>query len=212
MEFIRIVEIVLLAGILIFVIVFFPIIMVGSYGNWLRLLKKEAEKRNGEYVTEFNCGLRHFLKIPFDGGTVTLGDANIRWKQSGPPCIKTAGFPSSIKFNITNRRFIQIFTNMEIPQLKDIFHGRDIHLGNTAFDQSFVVLGSNEGVIRHLLTDDIQQKMLKMNRYDMYLSLQDGNLRYISCRFKWDEERLDEYLDMGLAVIQQLKRAIGKQA
>lgn len=78
---------------------------------------------------------------------------------------------------------------------------QDIEVGNDAFDRAFMVKGSDESSLKAILTPTVQERLLRLSRQGVGLSLTEGELKLVVNTIPSSEMDYDPILEAFAAVL-----------
>lgn len=162
-----------------------------------KILQPQALQRNGT-VKKDPLG---YLRLYFS-------DAGVEVSVKGDKGRGRYEDPSTIlETEIVSHKNIKIHVSTEgvFAKLAKAVVGEDIQTGNPEFDKKFLVKGNEPLQAMHLLTLEIQQKLLELEQYSPLIDIKDGIFQFAVGVYFREQQQYDAFIDAGLAVLRQLK-------
>lgn len=107
------------------------------------------------------------------------------------------------KFDSPKTFSMSISGKLSLAGLAKVFGGQDIIVNNPAFDDAFVVRGSDEMIVRNFLSPDVQEKFLNLKESKSCFSIKKNKFElHVPMLFK-SEQQYDDFIEMGLALLSQ---------
>ncbi|MDP2652500.1 MAG: hypothetical protein Q8Q08_00540 [Candidatus Omnitrophota bacterium] len=162
-----------------------------------RWMQAQAAKRGGRVKPATLFSYPEIL-IPDQGGEIRIHlTAGSRYS---PP--RTHAF---FRFPIPKGYKIHVYRESVLHKAVKVLGLQDIQLGHPAFDQEFIIQGSDPHMVRNFLTSEIQHTLLLAK--DFYPSLEIKNEMKLSVprHFK-EEQEYDSFIDSAMAVLRRLSQ------
>lgn len=158
------------------------------------ILEQQALKRNG---TVKKGGFFSYprLNIPQEMNEVSV--YSVPGGKNRPPYTYV-----TCDLNSTRNYKIKICRECRIFGIGTVF-GQDVKINNPAFDEAFVMQGSDEMIVQEFLTPEIQEKLLQMKEYNSTLTIKKSKFRFYIPQIPKDEQQYDQLIDIGLALIKR---------
>ena len=164
------------------------------------LLREQAAKRNGSVESYHRLASSHL--VLHQGSVEVLVRRRIRigfyfWPYetellARPPLSRNAD--------------LEVYPEGPFTELRRIFGGKDLELGDRFFDRAYWVRAKDERVARRLLTPTLRAQLLAIRDLDPEVRIFSGTVRLeVWRRFKTSAE-YDRFIDAGLLLIDTASR------
>ena len=103
-----------------------------------------------------------------------------------------------------------IFKEGALAKLGKVFGLQDIQVGYDSFDKEVIIRGSDEYFIKSILTIDVQDKILRMDKkLNLYIRLEETELEMTVADIIRDDQTFDKFIDLGLALFDKIREKSG---
>lgn len=159
------------------------------------VLNQQALKRNGT-VTQ------SFLTCPCL--TFSHGDATVA--VFATPCGKNRPQYTHLAadLNLAREFKIRIYKELRLFGIGRVF-GRDVKVNNPAFDEAFIIKGSDETMVLHFLTSAVQAKLLDLKDSNFNLEITHKKLKFSFPKLLKERHEYDVLIETGTMMIDRLK-------
>ncbi len=163
-----------------------------------KLLEEQMFKRNGKVVS---VGFFTFPKLLFNyyGYDTTL--YSTPGGRNRPPYT----YASSL-FRFSRDVRLTLYSEGVFTKLGKLIGMQDIQIGNTEFDNTFIVKGSEEFFVKRFLTPKVQQKLLSLKDKNPYLQMTQDKLVLRITYIPKDTEDYDNFIDTALSLLESLQK------
>ena len=186
----------------IFFWIFIVVAIIGSftYGTWRlslvrRIFKNLALKRNGAAYGNLNPSQLTFSY--HDRMIVVWAVAGMRHEP--------AYTRVSVEVNNQKNIYLNIYGESFGYRVGKRFGAQDIRTGNSDFDDKYIVEGNNESIIRQLLTNFIQEKLIALREDHATVTLQKNELIVSMPKVLKIEEKYDVLIDTALLLVDRVQ-------
>ena len=185
--------------IILFTALFAVILVLAGYFSWRQtkniriLLGKEAKKRNGQVNKRWG---NTELVFPYQDVSVTV-QSTFNSEYSPPQTVVTA--------LINNKASEQFKISRRIWGLGRFLERNIISSGNSEFDNMFAIKGNDEHVIGRLVSLDVRQRLLDLEKRHPEMKLKGNNLSLTLAYIPKTEEEYDQAIDTILLLVDTFK-------
>ena len=78
---------------------------------------------------------------------------------------------------------------------------QDIQIGDPQFDESFIIKGSDEMIVRSFLSFEIRAKLLEINKENPYLEVKKNDFVLRVPKYLREDIECDLFIDIALAIV-----------
>ena len=188
-EFMPIVFISLVSGIII-------VVMQREIQRQKSLYEEQAQKRGG---TCHKGGLLSYPKLILPYGDQSVEIYMRPGSRNSPPY----AFVKS-RLTLLRQYRLRICREVRLFGIGTVF-GQDIQVGNSEFDDAFVVQGSDAMMVRTFLQHQIQRSLLGIKDWNPRLEVKDELFIFRVGRTVKNSEEMDAFLDVGLGLLKRIK-------
>jgi hypothetical protein len=165
----------------------------------LKLYRQQATKRNGK-VKRF---LLVFSKlILFDQGRQIQVYQTSGSKNSPPTTHMNCTLNSMKDYNIS------ISSENVLVKIGKSFGMKDIQIGNSEFDELFLVRGSNEMIVRTFLVPEIQESILHLEERSPTIKIEKKAFNFNISGWLKKEQQFDQFIEAGLKMIKKANEIV----
>jgi len=82
---------------------------------------------------------------------------------------------------------------------------REFRVGNPRFDDSFLIRGSDEFTVLNLLTDEIQDQILRWKDHSPWMRIEKNVFEFVVLGSLLNDEEFDRFVEAGMAIIGKAK-------
>ena len=184
-----------------FIVLFVAIIVIAIYFGWRQnktiktLLGKEAQKRNGQVNKKWGTTE---LVFPYHDLSITV--SSTLDSESSPPQTEVA-----TTLGMTSDDYLKISRKSILSRISRSSKVQTILSGNNEFDARFTVKGTDENLIKRLVSFELQREMLLLEKYNPRLILRNNRLSLSIFYIPNTEEEYDQVIEAMLLVIDKLE-------
>lgn len=180
-------------------------IVVGIVGVISEIFQIKKRKRVLEEI--FNRQALKYNGIVEGGGFLGTPHLKIRYKHAKTELFIDARRKQNFTvfsaiFYVSVPYKVRIYREYRFLGIGTVF-GQDVKIHNPEFDEAFVIQGTDETIVRHFLTMDIQSKLLLMKDDNPVVEIQDGILEICIPRILEEDRTYESLLEVGLAMVEK---------
>jgi len=177
------------------------ILVKREYKKTIRVLEGQAIKRNGRVVSVFLA----YPKLIFNYHANEITVYFTAGSKYSPPHTHF-----NLTFNILSNQKMFIFKEGTLSKIGKMFGLQDIQIDYDSFDKEVIIRGTDEYFIKSILTIDIQDKILSIDKkLNLYIKLDETGLELTVADIIRDDQTFDKFIDLGLALFDKIREKSG---
>lgn len=158
-------------------------------------LNQQAIKRNGTVTQSFLT----YPRLTFSHGDAAVTVSATPGGKNRPPYTHLAA-----DLNLSMEFKIRIYKELRLFGIGRVF-GQDVKVNNPAFDDAFIIKGSDETTVHHFLTSAIQAKLLDLRDLNLNLEITHKKLKFSFPKLLKEQHEYDILIGTGTMMIDRLK-------
>lgn len=160
------------------------------------LFEAQALKRNGR----LSAGFYIMPQLFFSVGSYEMKVISTPGGRNSPPYTRM-----QLKYQTTRNHNIKVAPENIFSKIGKSFVGQDIQMQNPQFDESFLIKGSDDIVVRSILTSQVQQRLLDIEKLNPVIEVKKNMFQFYVPRQIKEEKELDRFIETGILIFYKLE-------
>ena len=163
----------------------------------MTLYRKQATKRNGRVKSL----LFLFPKLILFNNSGEISIIHNPGGKNSPPI-------TYMKCTLNSRKNYKFSISPENALVKfgKSFGLKDIQIGNSEFDESFLIRSNDDLIVRSFLAPEIQESILEIEEHFPRINFENQSFNFSISGWIDEENKLDQFIEAGLKMIEKVNR------